>query len=773
MRSSAAAKSPRRTLSPASRREALLFAATIFLSAFLLFQVEPLLAKYILPWYGGTPAVWTTCLLFFQTVLLAGYAYAHGLRRASATPRQGRAHTIVLFVSVAVLLAMTFLWPSPITPGAFWKPSPDQSPIAHILLFLAAGVGLPYLILASTGPLLQHWYARLWPDSSPYRLYAVSNLGSLLGLLTYPFLFEPLLTIRGQARLWALGYLVFVGGCGWCADRAARLPGEAPREEVASPGLRPTEVMLWFLLAACGSLMLLATTNLMTQDVAAVPFLWIVPLGLYLLSFIVVFAGRAWYQRWLWHPLFALAAMLAVLALLGEDVHPPLRQLSYLGFVLLAACMTMHGELSRRQPATRHLTAYYLVIAAGGAAGAAFTTLLAPRIFPAFWEFHLGVWLTTLLLAVALYFDPDSWLHARRAWAAPALVLGLLALFAFTIVVGWATIEDRLAHWATYTAIVAAVWLALALVFARAALLRWRWVRLVAVAWLVLLGYVLLSLAQARPGELVDRARNFYGVLSVWDVFRGNPQLEAFKENNGHIHHGMQLQAPALRQTATSYYGVASGAGLALLYHPNRLASPPQPMRIGAVGMGVGTIAVYAQPGDTVRFYEINPAVIRFAHSHFSYLSASKGDVQVVEGDARLSLERELARGEPQNFDVLIVDAFSSDAIPVHLLTAEAFAIYLDHLRAPQGIIAVHVTNRSLDLEPVVAAAAEHFHLYSIYVHSPAQGIAVIDADWILLSRSRAILDTPEIASSARPLVPAGDFRLWTDQYSNLYSVLK
>ena len=770
MPTSAAGKSNR---PPAPQREALLFAATIFLSAFLLFQVEPLLGKYILPWYGGTPAVWTTCLLFFQVVLLAGYAYAHVLRRKAAAPRQGRAHTVVLFASVAVLLAMTFAWPSPITPGATWKPAPDQAPVAHILLLLTAAIGLPYLILASTGPLLQHWYARLWPDASPYRLYAVSNLGSLLGLLTYPFLFEPLLTIRGQARLWALGYLVFVGGCGWCADLASRAPDETPRKEAAAPALRTREVVLWFLLAACGSLMLLATTNLMIQDVASVPFLWILPLGLYLLSFILCFAGRAWYQRWLWHPLLALAAMLAVLALLGEDVHTPLRQIAYLAFVVFAGCMVMHGELSRLQPAPRHLTAYYLVIAAGGAAGGAFTTLLAPRIFPAFWEFHLGVWLATLLLAVALYFDRDSWLHQRRAWFPPAVVLGLLALFAFVIVVGWARVDDQLAHWATYAAVVAGVWLAAGLLFKRAALLRWRWVLLVAVAWLGLLGYVLVQLAQTQPGSLVARARNFYGVLSVWEVFRGDPQLNAYKELNGHIHHGLQLRNPELRQRATSYFGVSSGAGLALLYHPNRLAMPQQPLRVGVVGLGVGTLAVYARPGDSMRFYEINPAVIDFSHRYFTYVPDCKGQVEIIEGDARLSLERELAAGEPQNFDVLLIDAFSSDAIPVHLLTREAFTLYLAHLRSSDSILAIQATNRALDIEPVVARLAEQFHLYGVYVHAPAQGATVMDSDWILLSPSRAILDTPEIAATARPLVHAGDFPLWTDQYSNLYSVLR
>jgi hypothetical protein len=754
-----------------------LFALTIFLSAFLLFQLQPMMGKYVLPWFGGAPAVWTTCMLFFQALLLAGYSYAHGLARRTGR-QQAKAHLAVLAASVAVLVALALFWPSPITPGAGWKPAGSETPVRDILLLLSAGVGLPYLLLASTGPLLQHWFARTFPGSSPYRLYAVSNLGSLLGLVSYPFVFEPTLTLRAQAWLWSGGYLVFALGCAACSRIASAAPEETPSPVEASSDDAPPparfEPLLWFGLAACASLLLLATTNVMTQDVAAMPLLWIVPLSIYLLSFIVCFGSGRWYQRGIFHPAFAISTVVAAVALFAEDNLLPLPRLGMFSLTLFAACMVLHGELSRRKPAPRSLTLYYLMIAAGGAAGGVFATLLAPLLFPAFWEFHLGLWLTALLLTIALFFDPDSWFHRYPSWLMPAILLGTALIPGILVQANLAVLVGPARGW--YLAAVAglALWTAYAVWRRRSRPpRRFRWIQVCALLWLALLGHVLLKHALWLPDHLIARSRNFYGVLTVWEKFRNSSLQDFYEERHGHIIHGLQLRMPGLKQTATSYYSVRSGGGLALLYHPRRLQTPPQSLRVGAVGLGVGTVAVYAQPGDSFRFYEINPEAIRFSGLYFSYLSQCKGSVTVVPGDARLSLEREAERGELQQFDVLVLDAFTGDAIPVHLLTEEAFALYLKHLRAPEGVLAIHISNQTLDLEPVVTRLAEHYGLRGVFIYTPARGRSLLESEWILLSYSPAVLSAPEVAGTARALKQSEDAPLWSDQYSNVLSVLR
>ncbi len=772
-------KLPQETRRPEARSQGRpLFVSTIFLSAFLLFQLQPMMGKYILPWFGGAPAVWTTCLLFFQALLLAGYGYAHRLPQ-QAGERSGKMHGMVLAVSVAVLVALGLLWPSPITPGTGWKPAGSETPVRDILLLLSAGAGLPYLLLASTGPLLQHWFARSYPGSFPYRLYAVSNLGSLLGLVSYPLVFEPGLTLRAQAWLWSGGYLAFALGCAACGRIADGAPPEAPSKKTSAEDASPParfEPLLWFSLAACASLLLLATTNVMTQDVAAVPLLWILPLSLFLLSFILCFAGGQWYRRGVLHPLFGVAAGMAVIALFRQDYMPAVRRLGIFALFLFAACMVLHGELSRRKPAPRFLTWYYLMIAGGGAFGGAFATLIAPRIFPGFWEFHLGLWLCALLLGVTLFLDPRSWFHDCPAWLATALALGTALIPAVLVWTGQATMADAFQRWNVGVVVALSLLTLYAWLRGRrkqAVPRRFRWVQVCAVGWLLLLAYLLQMQARWQPGSLVARSRNFYGVLTVWEKYRNDPLSHAYEEIHARTTHGMQLQTPSIAQTATSYYSVHSGVGAALLYHPRRLQTLPQGLRVGAVGLGVGTIAVYGQTADSFRFYEINPEVIRFSGTYFTYLSQCKGSVTVVPGDARLSLEREAERGELQQFDVLVVDAFTGDAIPVHLLTDEAFALYLKHLRPLHGLLAIHISNRALDLEPVVARLAEHYGLHSGLIHAPEHGTSVLESDWILLSYDPAILATPEIASSARPLKMPEGAPLWTDQYSNLLSVLR
>ncbi len=760
----------------------LLFGSTIFLSAFLLFQVQLLMGKFLLPWFGGAPAVWTTCLLAYQLLLLAGYAYAH-LLAVRIGALQQKLHGVLLAASLLLLLYQGAHWPSPITPGVEWRPEADQ-PVRNILWILTVSIGLPFFLLSTTGPLVQHWFSRARPGESPYRLYAVSNLGSLLGLLSYPLLVEPWLPLRWQGRLWTLAYVLFSlcsVACAWTAERfaakpdagAARLQDPAPGESAAQPGAG--EHFLWFSLAACGSLLLMGTTSLITQDVASVPLLWVLPLVLYLLSFILSFESSRWYRRGIAHPLFAVAAVTATAALFRVGGTEPALLIYVFSAALFFSCLVCHGELGRRRPPARHLTSFFLMVAAGGAGGGAFAALVAPVIFPAYWEFHLALWMAALLLTVVLFLDRSSWLYQHARWLPWALVVGVLTLPEILVRAGLAVLDPPAIYW--YRGLVAALALLtvrLAVRFPRPRAVRFSWLQICVVSVLLLLGYALWRNAGLRPNRLVARSRNFYGELTVWESHAGNPMRHNYRLMHGTTTHGIQLRDPAYQQRATSYYDVRSGVGTALIYHPNRLTQP-HPGSAGFVGLGVGTLAVYGLPGDYFRFYEINPAVIAYASGPgalFTYLRDTKAKTEIISGDARLSMEREAERGQLQQFDLLAVDAFSSDAIPVHLLTVEAFELYLKHLQ-PNGVLAVHVSNKVLDLEPVVARLADHFELDAVHINAKDRGPVVHESDWVLLSRSRSIFRAREIASLSRPVRRDRNIGLWTDEYSNILSVIR
>ena len=766
----------------------LAYALTIFLSAFLLFQIQPLIGKAILPWFGGAPAVWTTCMLFFQLLLLCGYAYAHAVASRFTPRSQRRVHVALLALALAGLALATFAWKSPMLPGPGWKPADPENPVRRILALLLVCVGLPYFLLATTGPLLQSWFARERPGVSPYRLYALSNAGSLLALLTYPFAVEPKLNLHAQALVWAGGFVLFAAGCALLAYRFSASAGAAVAAAGdssvagAAPEAAPTagRRLLWLALAACASVMLLATTNQLCQEVAAIPFLWVLPLCLYLLSFILCFESDRMYRRGVFGPALALGIG-AVACVLNEGFSVPLAvQVAAYAFALFACCMVCHGELVRWKPGPRDLTTFYLMVAAGGALGGLLVGVVAPRIFDGFWEYHAGLFLTGLLAVVVLVLDGGSWLRTGRPW--PALV----------VLLAFAALVFRLRERASFDSAVAV--LGSALSSARRGAL---------VAGGLLLLFVLMALTLAgwwRPGRpafaasclavslaflaillradilefhrnSVSVTRNFYGVLTVEELNRELPDLHLLRLRHGRIVHGFQYQSPEKRHLATSYYSDRSGIGLAILLHPHRELG----LRIGVVGLGVGTIATFARLGDTVRFYDINPDVVRLSlgpHRVFTYLTDCQGKVEVVLGDARLSLERELARGKPQRFDVLAIDAFSSDSIPVHLLTREAISIYLAHLARPDGILAMHISNRYLDLEPVVKGLADQFHLDASLI-DVEDGGAFWGSTWILLSPEGDVLQRSGIDEDAEELDAAKHVRLWTDDYSNLFQVLK
>jgi len=756
-------------------------AVTIFLSAFLLFEVEPLIAKAILPWFGGASSVWTTCLLFFQAALLAGYLYAHVLARLS--PRAARAtHETLVALSVVLLVAAAIGGRPPVLPPLALRPADSGTPVLRVLAALAAGVGLPFFVLSATGPLLQSWIARRRPQAPVFRLFALSNLASLAALLAYPFVIEPALGLARQAWIWSALY----GACALllvvCALRSvppAASVATSSADEARPPAIRPARRIFWLALATCPSALLLAATNQMCQEVAAIPFLWVLPLGLYLLSFVLCFQSDRLAPRAVFGPLLVGALGYAAWILYRGYGVPIRQQILADALAVFAVCMVCHGELARIRPAPRLATAFYLMVAAGGALGALFVAVVAPILFPAFWEFHLLLWLSAVAALFALVRDTDSWLHRGRVWPA------LLTLLAAAVLAWQIRDPDLLASLAARAkravasgpGAVAALAAATLAAFVAPRLLRMRGRPYFAAACLAgaagFLGYVLVADVRAYLRGAVALSRNFYGVLTIEALDSPDPLLSRLSLRNGRIVHGFQYQSSGKRREPTTYYGRASGIGLLLDHHPGR--AQERPLRVGVVGLGTGTLAAYGRPGDVFRFYDINPDVVRLSRGpapRFTYLADSRAGIEVAAGDARLSLERELASGAPP-LDVLAVDAFTSDAIPVHLLTREAIALYVARLRRPDGVLALHLSNRQLDLLPVARAAADALSLEASLIDTNDDGEGRWGATWVLLAREAAPLERPEIDEASADLPESPRVRLWTDDYSNLFQVMK
>lgn len=749
------------------------FAFTIFISAFLLFQVQLLLAKAILPWFGGAASVWTTCMLFFQILLLVGYSYAHWLAQRVRVARQGHIHLLAL-LAAALALALTGLaWNTPLLPDGSWKPSAEHLPVWHILLMLGVSVGLPYLVLSATGPLLQSWFSLRFSGRSPYRLYALSNLGSLLGLLTYPFLLEILVPLRTQAWIWAAGYALFTLGMGWIAlrlHRAGPLAAPAMAQDIATaqPNLRLR--LLWFSLPACASILLLAITNQMSQEIAVNPFLWMLPLCLYLSSFILCFDSERWYWRELYLFLLLPALAFTTLVLVGGVRASILAQIGILSISLFIVCMVCHGELVRLKPAPKFLTAFYLTLTAGGAMGGIFVGLIAPVVFSGHFELPLALWLTAALLFAILWAEPDSPLRRLSTGAATSALAMAAAVLAFVFSKFLPDLHDvtfdALSKTPLLSAGLAAGLLLLAFAAYKARTLPTRQIWL---AGLFTFGVAQLGLAIVPLSEAKLTTRNFYGVVQVLEEIEHDSGDHVLSLRHGRTLHGMQYMDAARRNQPGAYYHPNSGIGLAILHHARRQTAAP--MQIGVIGLGAGILAAYGRSGDHMRFYEIDPQVIRLAASPaapFTYIRDSAAQVAVVAGDARLALELELRH--PQQFDVLAVDAFSSDAIPMHLLTREALALYLAHL-APDGVLAIHVTNRYLDLVPIVRRLANDAGLAAAVIDTEGER-AGWHSTWVLLAREAAILQTPAIAQVAAKTKPR-PAPLWRDDYSNLFQALQ
>jgi SAM-dependent methyltransferase len=674
---------PRATILP--------YALTIFLSAFLLFLVQPIIAKQILPWFGGSSAVWTTALVFFQTTLLAGYAYADLTQRLGLA-RQTLLHIALLVASLATL---------PILASSGWKPQGDEAPIVRILLLLTATIGLPYFLLSTTTPLLQAWYWRRFSTAVPYRLFALSNFASLLALLGFPVLFEPWFSLPQLGWGWSALYGAFVLVCGataWLSLRAAAdLPPAAPAAQAGAASAPPSAALQarWLVLAAMGSVMLLAVTNHVTQNVASVPFLWVLPLSLYLLSFVLAFDHPRWYVR----PLFVAAVAVLVPAMAWLIPSLNLKLAASVFFVgLFAACMFCHGELARLRPDPRHLTRFYLMLSMGGAAGAVAVAIVAPLALAGYFEVNIALVLLALLVLLQL---------SGRLRLVGVAIVGVTAFFA---------IQGAIEY--------------------------------------------------ARGVRVMER--DFYGVVRTRDTQAPVPYRAML---HGAIIHGGQLLGESYRNTPSDYFGPGSGYGR-LFAALEQLQ--PGPRRVGILGLGAGVVASYGRPGDTFTFYEISPRVVDVARSEFTFLRDTAATTELVLGDGRLSLEREA----PRRYDVLGIDAFAGDSIPMHLVTREAMAQYVRHL-APDGVIVFQATNRYIDLMPVVKRLAAEFGLEAVLVSDVPAGSDIGPEYWlsatdqILVTRNKALLQADALRYVATPIADRRDLATFTDAHHNLFRILK
>jgi hypothetical protein len=663
---------------------------TVFFGAFLLFQIQPLVTKVILPWFGGSPFVWSTAMLFFQIALLLGYAYAYALLKLPSRKLQLGIH--LSLIVCAVLL-------QPVLPLENWKPQPEDDPVRSILLILLMHVGLPFLLLASTGPLVQYWYSHSKGTHDTYRLYAFSNLASLSALLTFPLFFEYYFKLETQGWIWSSAFLLYAGFFAILAVKLKDVLRDGDSETVGGGVPSWQQRIQWLLYPFFAVWMLLAATNHVCQDVAVVPFLWILPLSLYLLTFIICFDKARWYK-----PVFYGICSCLLLPVLSCIIFfAPILFRRYFMLeaglyfsILFCSCMLCHGELVRQKPNPRYLTSFYLMIALGGALGGVYVNLLSPILYTSYFEVPQ---ILLIMLFVSLYVLMKNYFVNK--------FVNICLLTAFVL--------------------------------------------------------SLLNLTSIRDKHVLEEVRNFYGVLRVKMFNKHIPDLNIVELYHGRIIHGTQaVLQPFL---ATDYFSENSGAGLTLTHYPR---SPAH--KVGVVGLGAGVLAVYGKEGDQYHFYEINPLVVKLSQDHFSFLKDSKAEIDFHLGDARLSLERQV----PQDFDVLILDAFTGDSPPVHLLTLEAVELYMKHLK-PSGVLLVNVLNSHVNLPELVMSQARHSGLqYAEVSAKNLIGFAGLESHWVLISRDNVFFENEHMSSefdSVNRDVPK--LKPWTDQYSNLFSIIK
>jgi SAM-dependent methyltransferase len=732
-----------------------LFVVTILAGSFLLFLVQPMVARMVLPRLGGAPNVWNSAMLVYQALLLGGYAYAHGLARLPLR-RQATIHLALLAIAALTLPVALVALPPP-APGleVLWVP-----------LLLALTIGPVFLLVSAQAPLMQRWFSLHPGAGEPWALYAASNLGSFAGLIAYPLAAEPLLGIREQSLVWSAGYallIVLVALAAWARWTAAGPEGSgqplvAPQgDEAGAAGADDAigwrRILLWLALSAVPSGLLLSTTTHLTTDIFAVPLLWVIPLGLYLLSFVIAFSDRrlvAW-------GITASAPFVMLLAggFAAVSRNSGTMSLAFASIALLfMVAVALHTRLYDLRPAASRLTLFYFVMSAGGALGGLFTALIAPLVFDWVWEHPLLVLAAAALMPLIPLLDWRSLPGIEPLMAR----IAAFALFCGAGFLAWLLLDVA----ASATPTVLRLYLTLAIAFTGLLVLRWRGLYLGVLVMLMLAQGGIENLATSRDGL---RTRSYFGIYTVRDY----PGTGLRTLAHGTTLHGQQSTDPQFACLPMTYYGPDSGAAVALGVAP-KLFGPHA--RIGVVGLGTGTLAAYRKPGQHWRFYEIDPRVLEFSRDgSFTFLARCAPGAQVRIGDARL----ELARAAPGSLDVLAIDAFSSDAIPLHLLTDEAIGVYLRAL-SPRGVLAVHVSNRYIDLEPVLAAAARHRGLAAaVRNDNPQDRTFVTPSSWILLSRDPGQL---KLLAEARPDAPLTKLappapRPWTDDHASILPYIR
>lgn len=719
-----------------------LFVSALFLGALLLFCIQPLFAKMLLPLLGGSPGVWNTAMVFFQAMLLAGYGYAHLSTRLLAQRQQVLLHLALLTLAGLAL---------PITIKGGWSPPAETSPIPWLIAVLTISIGLPFFIVSATAPLLQRWFSATGHPAAgdPYFLYAASNLGSILALLGYPAVLEPLLPLAGQSWLWTWGYVLLVLLIATCGIAFLSAPATPLGGEAASTPALPRRTIgwreraHWIALAAVPSSLLLGVTTQITTDIASAPLLWVVPLTLYLLTFVIVFARRPLLRhRWM-VPVFpyllvfvALIYTWPVSAAIQFPVHLAL---------FFAAAMICHGELARRRPSTRELTDYYVCLSLGGVIGGFSSAILAPAIFNGVYEYPIALVLACLML-------PKPQGQAFFGWRDLTLPAALAALMSVPLLFQDALVQ-RFGPFATVPLLgVAAV---------ATCLFRQRPLRFA-------LGMAVLFIAAPSPdliGRVVDKERSFFGVVKL-QLRRDDRVLRMF---HGVTVHGAEyVDAAHWRDTLLYHHpdGPAGQLFAALEAHHRTLD------RVAVVGLGTGALNCFRKPGQSWTFFEIDPLVVRLARDagYFHFLEQCGPDTRIVMGDGRLSLQK----APDRSFDLIIMEAFTSDAIPTHMLTREAVALYFEKLD-DHGILLYHISNRHLVLAPVlanIAAEARVVALREFYVAPPGAEDQA-SSEWVVLARSADDLAFLADDSRWKTLEGQPGARPWTDDYSNLLGVIR
>jgi hypothetical protein len=752
------------------------FSLTLFLSALLLFLVQPMVAKMILPSLGGTPAVWNTCMVFFQATLLLGYLYSHVTTKWLGVRQQAAMHLVVLLLPFLVL---------PLNLSAWGAPPGEANPIPWMLLMLASAVGLPFVVVSATAPLLQKWFANTGHPaaSDPYFLYAASNLGSMVALLGYPFLVEPLLTLADQTSVWMGGYAVLallMVGCAallWRNAAATPLGPSTSSDETVTPaqdsalgtrdstlgtlqaGVTPRRCLRWITLSFVPSSLLLGFTTYLTTDIAAIPLLWVVPLAVYLLTFILVFARKPPLPHWLMIRLLPLVVLPSLILLITGAFEPLwlVMPVHFLAFFL--ASMVCHGELAKDRPAAEHLTTFYLLMSVGGVLGGLFNALVAPLAFDSVAEYPLALVLACLLLPRREEDrEEPTWVWTDLAAAAALGMLGAGLLFAVRQL--WQPGESSGSE----------VSLPLKLLLGLMALFCFPLVRRPVRFGLCVGAVTLVGLnSPVQVERVVHQERSFFGVHRVML----DPEQRFHLLVHGNTNHGVQCLDPAQRGEPLAYYHRTGPLGQVF----DELQKRPKPPHLAVIGLGSGSIACYLAPAQRLTYYEIDPSVLRIASDpdFFSFLGDSQGRIDTVLGDGRITLST-AADGQ---YGLLVVDAFSSDAIPLHLITREALALYQSKL-ALEGILVFHISNRYLNLEPVLGDLAADAGLvcraqleYQSQISSEELKNRKSPSHYVIMAREVKALGTLAGDPRWHAVDPRPNERVWTDDYSNIIRVWK